>query len=189
MREGTACLNHREVASTGVGILDGTRREDDTIANLTVACHLRTIAEHTMVTDLGVVADMGTFEQEVVITNLRDTILLSTTVDNHVLTDDIIVANLHIGLGPAEVEVLREGGNHTTLVDLITFADTRPVADADEGEDDTVVTYLHIVLDIHEGEYLTVIAYFRLWRDFGLGGYFTCHNCQLSLFNLICTSA
>ena len=60
-------------------------------------------------------------------------------------------------------------------MDLIIVADTRAIADADEGEDDTVITYLHIVLDINEGEYLTVIADLCLWRYLGLWRNFTCH--------------
>ena len=55
-------------------------------------------------------------------------------------------------------------------MDLVVLADTRAVADADEGEDDAIVTDLHIVFNIHEGEYLTVIADLRLWGDLGVGG-------------------
>lgn len=75
-------------------------------------------------------------------------------------------------LAPREVEVLRQGCDDGALVDLVVVADTGAVADADEGEDDAVVTNLHIVLDIYEGEYLTVVADLGLWRYLGFWTYF-----------------
>ena len=121
--EGRSCLDQREVASTGVGILDGSAGEDDTVANLTVAGYLRAIAEHAVVAYYGVVADVGTFEQEVTVANLRHTIAVGAAVDDDVLTDDIAVANHYIRLGATEVEVLRQGGDDGALVDLVAFTD------------------------------------------------------------------
>ena len=135
-----------------------------------------------MVAHFRVVTDMRTFKQEVVITDDGFAVTLRTAIDDHVLADDIVVANYHVRLGTTEVEILRQGGNNATLVDFVVVADSRAVADADEGEDNTVITYLHIVLDIHEGEYLTVITDFRLWADFGLWTYFTCHIIIFILF-------
>ena len=135
-----------------------------------------------MVAHFRVVTDMRTFKQEVVITYDGFAVTLRTAIDDHVLADDIVVANYHVRLGTTEVEILRQGGNNTALMDLIAISDTRTIADADEGEDNTVITYLHIVLDIHEGEYLTVVTDFRLWADFGLWTYFTCHIIIFILF-------
>ena len=183
MREGATSLDEREVASTGVGILDGTRREDNTVTNLAVACYLSTIAKHAVIAHHGIVADVGSFEQEVVTANLGNTILVGTAVDNHVLADDIVIAYLNIRLGTTEVKILWQGSNHRALMDFIVLTDARAVADANEGEDDTVVTNHHIVLDIHKGEYLTVVANLGLWANLGFGGYFACHNFQFSIFN------
>ena len=179
MREGTTSLDEREVASTGVGILDGTRREDNTVTNLAVACYLSTIAKHAVIAHHGIVADVGSFEQEVVITNLGNTILVGTAVDNHVLADDIVIAYLNIRLGTTEVKILWQGSNHRALMDFVVITNARAVADANEGEDDTVVTNHHIVLDIHKGEYLTVVANLGLWANLGFWTYFTCHNYSL----------
>jgi hypothetical protein len=66
---------------------------------------------------------------------------------------------------------------------LVVITDARTIADANEGEDDTIITYHHIVLDIHKGEYLTVVANLGLWANLGFGGYFACHNYQFSIFN------
>ena len=178
MREGTACLNQGETAGTGVGILDGTGGENDAVADLTVAGNFSAIAKHTVVAHYGVVADMGAFEQEVIVADYRATILIRATVDDHILTNHIVITDLHVGFGTTEFEVLRQGGDHRTLVDLVVVADTRTIADRDEGEDDTVVADLHIVLDIDEGEYLTVVADLCLGANLSFWTYFTCHNFQ-----------
>ena len=170
VREGRTCLNQREVSGTGVGILNGTRGEDDTIADLAVAGNLRTIAEHAVVAHHRIVADVGSFEQEVMATDLRHAVAVGTTVDDDILADDVVVADLHIRLSATEVEVLRQGSDDGALMDLVALTDARAVADGDEGEDDTIVADHRIVLDIHEGEYLTVVADLRLGRNLGFGG-------------------
>ena len=172
VREGGTCLNQREISSTGVGILNGTRGEDDSIADLAVAGNFRTITEHAVRSHHRIVADMGSFEQEVMVADLRHTAAVGTTVDDNILTDDIVITNLHIRFSTSEAEVLRQGSDDASLVDLVAFADARAAADADEGEDDTIVTDLHIVLDIHEGEYLAVFTDLRLGRNLSFGGNF-----------------
>ena len=57
-------------------------------------------------------------------------------------------------------------------MDLVALADARAVADGNEGEDDAVVTDLHVVLNIHEGEYLAILADLRLWAYLGFRGNF-----------------
>ena len=124
VREGASSLDEREVAGTGIGVLDGSRGEDDTAANLTVARNLRAIAEHAVGTHDGIVADVRTFEQEVVVPDDSYAVLVGAAVDNHILTDNVVVANLHIGFGTTEVEILRERSDHTALVNLVVIADT-----------------------------------------------------------------
>ena len=69
-------------------------------------------------------------------------------------------------------------------MDLVVVANARAIADADKGEDDTVITNHHIVLDIHEGEYLTVIANLCLWANLSFWGYFVhfIHNLKIIQF-------
>ena len=124
VREGTTSLNQGETASTGVGILDGAGREDDTIADLAVACNLSAIAKHTVVAHNGIMTDMRTFEQEVIISDDGASIPIRAAVDHHILTNHIVITDLHVGLGTTVVEILRQGGNHRALVDLVVVADT-----------------------------------------------------------------
>ena len=122
--ESTTSLNQGETASTCVGILDGAGREDDAIADLTVAGNLSAIAKYTVVTHDGIVTDMSAFEQEVIISDNGASIPVRAAVDHHILTNHIIITDLHIGLGTTVVEVLRQGSNHTALMDLVVVADT-----------------------------------------------------------------
>ena len=186
VREGRTSLDQREVTGTGVGILDGSAGEDDAISDLTVACDLRAITKHTVRSHRHVVTDVGSFEQVVVVADLRHTATVGTTVDDDILSDDVVITNLHIRLGTTEVKVLRQGGDDRTLMDLVTVADARAAADGNEGEDDAVVTDLHVVLNIHEWEYLTVIADLRLWTYLGFRGNFTCHTIYFFGHKFIC---
>lgn len=107
--ESRTSLNHGKVASAGLGILDSTAGENDTIANLTVSSYLCAITEHAISTYHCIMTNMSAFKQEVIITYLGDTVPLSATVDDNVLTNHVVVAYLHVRLGSAEVEILRQG--------------------------------------------------------------------------------
>ena len=174
--EGTTSLYQRQVTSTRIGILNGSGREDDTVADDAVACYLDTITKHAVGTYYGVVTDMGAFQQEVMITYRGTSLSVGSAIDNHILTNHIIVAYLNIRLLTTIVEILWQGSNHGSLVYLVVIADASTIQDGHEGHDDAIVANLYIILDIHEGEYLTIIAYFRLWRYLGFWTYFTCHN-------------
>ena len=93
-------------------MLDGRTGEDGAVVNLAIACNLHAVAEHAVVTHHRVVADMDTFHEEVAIADLRHAALIGTAVDDHVLADDIVVADLHIRFGTSEVEILRQGSNN-----------------------------------------------------------------------------
>ena len=92
MREGTTSLNQRQVTSTRIGILDGSGREDDTVADDAVACYLDTITKHAVVTYYGIVTDMSTLQQEVMVTDDGSAIAIGTAVDDHILADGNPVA-------------------------------------------------------------------------------------------------
>ena len=98
MRERRSCLNHCEPAHTGVGILNNRTGEDGTIVNLAVACYLDAITEHTVVAHHSVVTDMRALKEEVVIADNGLSVTQRTAIDDHILTDDIIVANNDVGL-------------------------------------------------------------------------------------------
>ena len=94
------------------------------------------------------------------------------TVDDHVLPDDVVVADDALRLLATEVEVLGQGADDASLVHLVVAAHAGAVEDADEGEDDAVVADDHVVLDVDEREYLAVVADAGLGADFGSWTYF-----------------
>jgi hypothetical protein len=122
---------------------------------------------------------MGTFHQNVIITDNGLSPCVGGSVDNHILTKDIIVTNDTFSLFTSELEILWQRGNDSTLMYLIIITHARTITYTDEGENNTIVTNHHITLYVYEGEYFTIIADFRSGVDFGLRTYFTCHNYQL----------
>ena len=118
-REGGAGLNHCHVAHAGAGILDDARREEYAVANLAVAGNLRTIADDAVVAHLRVVADMGTLHEEVAVADDRLSALVGGAVDDDILTDDVVVADDAFAGFTRKVEILRDGGNDRTLMNLV----------------------------------------------------------------------
>ena len=126
---------------------------------------------------------MGTFHQEVVVAQNGLATLVSTTVDNHVLTDGIVVANHYLTLLTGKVEILWEGSDNGCLEHLIIITHASTVHDAHEWIDGTVVADDHIVLDIGEWIYLAVVSNLSLWRNLCLWTYYTSHNYKLLIIN------
>jgi len=178
-REGSASLYHGTNANACLGIFNDTTGEDDGILNQTVACNLRTIAEDAAVSNLGVMRDVCTLHQEVVVADGGLSAAMCGTVDDYILSDNVVVADDALRLLPSEFEVLRQCTDDGALVYLVVVTHARTIKNADEGEDDAVVTNHHIVLNVHKGEYLTIVADFRLGRYFSFGTYFACHNFSL----------
>ena len=107
-------------------------------------------------------ADVGTLHEHVVVADDGLTATVGSAIDDHVLADDIVVADDALRLLAAELEVLRQSADDATLMHLVVTAHARTIHNRDEGEDDAVIANHHVVLDIDEGEYLTVVADFRL---------------------------
>ena len=98
------------------------------------------------------------------------------TIDDHVLADDVVVADDAFRLLATEVEVLRQGSNDTALMHLVVRPHSSTIEDAHKWEDDAVVTDDHVVLDIDEGEYFAVVANFGLGANLGFWTNFACHK-------------
>ena len=168
-RESGACLYHGALSDACLGVLDNGTGEDDAVLNQAVAGNLSAVAEDAVVANLGVVADVGTLHEHVLVADDGLAAGMCGTVDDNVFADDVAIADDALRLLATELEVLWQGTDDGTLMHLVALAHACAAADADEGEDDAVVAYLHVVLNINEGEYLTVVADFCFGADFGLG--------------------
>ena len=127
---------------------------------------------------------MRTFHQHVLVAQNGLTATMGSTVDDHILANDVTVSNDTLRLLTTELKVLGQSTDDRTLMNLVLFSHTRTIHDTHEGEENATITNFHIVLDIDEGEYLTVIADFRLRTDFGFRGYFASHILYLQFDNL-----
>ena len=119
---------------------------------------------------------MTALHEEVVVADDGLATVVGGTVDDYILADDVVVADDAFRLLATEAEVLGQGGDDGSLVNLVVSAHSCSVKDADEGEDDAVVANHHVVFDIYEGEYLAIVADSGLWADFGFRTDFACHN-------------
>ena len=122
---------------------------------------------------------MNTFHKEVVIANDGLPANMRSTVNHHVFTNDIIVADNQLTLLTTEFKVLRGCAKNCPLVYFIIITHMGAIQDTGKWEDDTIVTYHHIALNIHEWVYLAIVADFRSCVDFGFWTYIVCHIFKL----------
>src|SRR5574344_1065894 len=174
-RERGAGLYHGSPSNTCIGIRNDRRGENYIVLYHAIAGNLRSIAKDTAIAHLGVVGDVSTFHEHIVIAEHRPSSAMGSTVNHHVLADNVVIADDTLRLFATELEILRQSTDNTALVDFIMSPHARTVHNTDKRKNNTVVTNYHVVLDIDEGENLAVIADFRLWRYLGSWTYFTCH--------------
>ena len=153
------------------------------VGYLAIAGNLRAIAKDAPIAHFCVVGDMGTLHEHIIVADDRLPASMRGTVDDDILTDDIVIANDALRFLATELEVLRQCADNSTLMHLVTCSHACAVENGHEGEDDASVTNLYIALDIYEGEYLTIVTDLGSGVNFGLRGYFACHNYQLSNYN------
>ena len=72
---------------------------------------------------------MGAFHEEVSIANDGLTTRVSSTIDDHILADDVVVAYDALRLFTFEVEVLRQSSDDRPLVNLVMTAHARTIED------------------------------------------------------------
>ena len=101
------------------------------------------------------------------------------TVDNYILTDDIVIAHDKLALLAYEVEILRKGSKYRTLMNLVSVSHPCTVQDAHEREDNAIVAYDNIILYIYKREYLTAVSNLCLWGHLGFWTDYATHNLEI----------
>ena len=137
---------------------DDARRENYVVGNLAIACYLRTIAEYAAVAHLRVVADVHAFHKEIVRPDDGLATTMGSTVDNNILSDDVIVADNTLAFFANEVEILWQCANNAALVYLVSVAYSAAIQNADEWKHNTVVANYYIVFDVNEWKYFAAVA-------------------------------
>ena len=118
---------------------------------------------------------MGTLHEEIVISDDSLSFMVCSSVDDHILADNVIVAYDALTFLATEFKVLRQCSDDRTLMYFVVLPDTRTIEDTSKREDDAVVADDHITLDVCEREYLTIVADLRPGVDFGSWTDVTCH--------------
>lgn len=169
------------------GFLNDAGRVDCTVGNLAIACNLGAVAEYAVVAHLGVVADVHAFHKEVVRPDDGLATTVGSTVDNNILSDDVVVADNTLAFFANEVEILWQCTNNAALVYLVSVAYSAAIQNADEWKHDTVVANYHIVFDVNEWKYFAAVAYLRFRRNLGFWTNLTTHTYKCVLRKLILT--
>ena len=103
---------------------------------------------------------MNAFHEEVAVADDGFAAFMRGTVNDYVLTNDVIVADDELTLFAAEIEILWQCAQDCTLMHLVVAAHLRAVEDTREWKKHTVVANYYVVFNIHERKYLAVVADF-----------------------------
>ena len=102
--------------------------------------------------------DMALGHDEAVITDTRTLLSGYATVDDNMLTNHIVIADVAVARLTFPSEILRIGAYYRALVHLIVLTHTGTGHDACIGHYFTVVTNLHICVNKREGMNLDILA-------------------------------
>lgn len=186
-RKRCACLHHGSCSDTCLCLLNDARRENYMVGNLAIASYLRTVAEYAAVAHLRVVADVHAFHKEIVRPDDGLATTMGSTVDNNILSDDVVVADNTLAFFANEVEILWQCTNNAALVYLVSVAYSAAIQYADEWKHYTVVANYYIVFDVNEWKYFAAVAYLRFRRNLGFWTNLTTHTYKCVLRKLILT--
>lgn len=120
--------------------------------------------------------DVRPFHEEVVRPDNCFSSDMSSSVDDHIFANDVIVAHDKFTPLAHETEILWYRSYYRTLMYLVAISHSRSLQNADEWKDNTVVAYDDVILDIGKRIYLTALSNLCRCRNFGSRTYFTAHN-------------
>ena len=130
--------------------------------NVAASCNFATVTYNHAVVQLYVVADVYTFHDEVVSSDDSLPAGMCGAVDDHVLTDNVVVAYNKFRIFTLEIKILRYGSQYGALVHCVAPPHAGSVHDADEWKDAAAVTYDDVALYIGERHDSYVFTYLSL---------------------------
>ena len=137
---------------------DGGARKDCEVADLDRTCDLYGVAQHHVVADLAVMANVGLSHDEAVIADAGSFILIDAPVDDNMFTDDVVVADGDERGLSFPSEVLWRGGYDTTLEELVVLADACAVQNRDMRAHYTTVADNCVLVDVGESHNRDIVA-------------------------------
>src|SRR5262245_19602450 len=105
-------------------------RDKHAVADFHITAQQSAIGKDDMVPELAVMADVGSRHEKIMVADRGCRRWGSGAMDLHVLTKNIMVANMQEGLRARVGLVLRRTAQHSTWMDFVVFADIRPAGEA-----------------------------------------------------------
>lgn len=165
--DAAAALDQSPFAYVGALVEDNSRRENHTFVNHGVAGNGHAVAYHAFALDAGVVAYMGLGHDERVAAYAGASFGTDAAVDDHMLADHVVVADVAEGLFAVPAEVLGVGADYGVLIDFVVLAHAGASDNACVGHYLAAVADLHIGVDIGEGMDGDALSYFGRGVDVG----------------------
>lgn len=159
LRETASALDHGATPYPDARVGDDVGGEDGIIVYLHRTGYLGTVADDSIVEDVGIMADMDSLHNAVAATDDGAVAAEGGAVDDHVLADNVVIADGEGCLVAGVAEVLRHGAEHCALMDGVVGAEGGAGHDAYVGIDDTVVAYHGVSLYVCKGIDGNIIAY------------------------------
>ena len=141
------------------------RRDDGIVVHNDLSSQLGGVTHDDAIAKHAVVCNMGILHDEVVATHNGLALAGSTTMDSHILTYSVVVANLHNGILAFELQVLRNGTNHRTREEGVAIAQASARKQRHTVHQHVVIAHCHILVDKTERTNLTVLTNLCLGVD------------------------
>ena len=165
LAEAASALDHAISAHAAELMHQHVGTDDGVVVDDNLAGHLGGVADDAAVAYQGIVGHVYAFHQQVVVAHDGASFGSCAAVHGHVLTDEVVVANLGGRILALELQVLRDGTDDGTGKDGVAVADAAAVQDAGMGHNLVVVADDHILVDEDERRDFHVFAYLRFGMD------------------------
>ena len=145
-----ARLYQHPAAYVAVLLDDDVAAQDGAIVHDAFAGYHASDAQHAVVVDLHVVAQVHSVHQVVVATNAGGVAFMCCAGHYHIFVDSVVVTDDELAVFTRVMEVLGGTAQHGTMVHFVPFTHAGAVQDACSRHDDAVVSNFHIAFDLRE---------------------------------------
>lgn len=149
-RDAATCLNENPASDVGGLVQNDVAAQDGVVVYLAFAGHGSLDAQHAMIADLYVVAEVYAIHQVVIITDTGASVGVCGAADNYVLADVVVVADNQYAFFTHIVEILRLTAQYSTVMHFVSFSYTSTFEDFCARHDDTIISDFHIAFDVNE---------------------------------------
>ncbi len=152
-------LHHRVIADVNELVDGRASTDEDAVAEFTMARNHDVIGNHVIAADLHVVTEVGDSHEEVPVSDDRVAVFLRASVNGHVLSKGISLADQHAGhFGRIETKVLRISSDHGSVANKVPCPHGDAATDFRMGIDFTAPTEGDFIFNNREGADLDIFG-------------------------------